>query len=134
MEPHWLFTTEVPLKEFFKKPADLAVYNYDYGDNWKMTVLLEKILSKIKNTKYPVCVDGKLAAPPEDCGSTPGYYRCIEAFEFGKRLEETPHTEDDEELLDLLYWLGDWNPNEFDPKKIRFENPRLRFIMALDLE
>lgn len=134
MEPHWLFTTEVPLRDFFIKPSDRALYNYDYGDNWEMIVTLEKILPKTKNARYPVCVDGKLAAPLEDSGSTSGYYRCIEAFEAGKKLEERPYTEDDEELLALLYWIGDWNPYRFDPKKIRFENPRNRFIMALDLE
>lgn len=99
-----------------------------------MTVTLEEIIPKTKNARYPACVDGKLAAPLEDSGSTPGYYRCIEAFEFGKKLEEIPQTEDDEEMLDLLYWIEDWNPYKFDPKRIRFDNPRDRFIMALDLE
>lgn len=134
MDPNWLFTTEVPIKEYFKNPSDRAIYNYDYGDNWEMIVTLEKILPKTKYARYPVCVGGQLAAPPEDCGSTPGYYRCIEAFEAGKELEERPDTEDKEELLELLVWIGNWNPYEFDPKKILFENPRDRFIMALDLE
>jgi len=134
MDPDWLFTTEVPLIEFVKKPSDMAIYYYDYGDNWKMTVTLEKILPKTKNTRYPLCVGGKLAAPPEDCGSTTGYYRCIEAFEPGEKLEKLPYTEENEELMELLEWIGDWNPFEFDPKKIRFDNPRKRFIMALDVE
>jgi hypothetical protein len=58
------------------KPSDKAIYRYDYGDNWEMSITLEKILPKTKNTKYPLCIGGKLAAPPEDCGSIPGYYRC----------------------------------------------------------
>ena len=99
-----------------------------------MSITLEKILPKTKNTKYPVCIGGKLAAPPEDCGSIPGYYRCIEAFEAADELEQRPDTEKNGELRDLLVWFGDWNPYVFDPKKIQFENPRDRFILALDLE
>ncbi len=30
--------------------------------------------------------------------------------------------------------MDDWDPYEFDPKKIFFNDPRERFIMALDLE
>lgn len=134
MDPNWLFTTDVPIKDFLKKPSDRAIYRYDYGDNWEMNVSLEKILPKTKNATYPVCLGGKLAAPPEDCGSTPGYYRCIEAFEAADELKKRFDTEDNDELWDLLVWLGDWNPYVFDPKKIHFVSPRDRFIMALDLE
>lgn len=134
MDPNWLFTTEVPLKDYLKKSTDRAIYNYDYGDNWQISVTLEKILPKTKNAAYPVCIGGKLAAPPEDCGSIPGYYQCIEAFEAAEELKKRFDEEDHDEQWDLLVWLGDWNPHEFDPKKIRFDSPRERFIMALDLE
>jgi len=134
MDPDWLFTTEVPLTDYLKRFSDRAIYNYDYGDNWEMSITLEKILPKTKNAKYPVCIGGKLAAPPEDCGSIPGYYRCIEAFEAGDELEERPDTEENEELREILVWIGDWNPYVFGPKKVYFENPRKRFIMALDME
>ena len=134
MDPNWLFTTDIPIKDYLKKPSDRAIYTYDYGDNWEMSVTLEKILPKTKNVRYPVCVGGELAAPPEDCGSIPGYYRCIEAFKAADELKKHADEEDKDELWDLLVWLGDWNPYEFDPKGIHFENPRKRFIMALDLE
>jgi len=98
-----------------------------------MSVEFEKILPKTKNTKYPVCIGGKLAAPPEDCGSIPGYYQCIEAFKASDTFEE--HSgEDIEDLKERINWLGDWNPYRFDPEKIIFESPRERFIRALDLE
>jgi hypothetical protein len=98
-----------------------------------MSVSLEKILPKTKNITYPVCLGGKLAAPPEDCGSIPGYYQCIEAFKVADKFEELPE-EENIDLKERIIWLGDWNPYMFDPGKIIFESPRERFIRALDLE
>ena len=69
--------------------------------------------------KYPVCLDGEMTCPPEDCGSIPGYYRCIEALK----------NQDNEE--GLLDWLGDWQPDNFDPKNVKFENPKQRLKRAL---
>lgn len=134
MDEDWLLTTEVPLKDFFKKPKDRAVYCYDYGDCWEMNITMEKVFPKEKNVSYPMCVGGKLAAPPEDCGSIPGYYHCIEAFEKADKLDELPDTEENEELWERLEWLGDWNPHEFDPKKVLFNDPRERFLYALGME
>ena len=134
MDDDWLITTEVPIKENLKNPSDRAIYRYDYGDGWEMIVSLEKIVPKTKGSTYPFCVDGKFAAPPEDCGGTPGYYQCIKAFEAADELEKLPDTEERDELQELLVWLSGWDPYTFDPKKIQFEKPRDRFLMALDLE
>lgn len=115
-----LMTTEVPLKLFFKKPMDRALYVYDYGDNWQHEILLEKIEPKASKQKYPVCLAGERACPPEDCGGIHGYYQCVEAF----------RNKDDSE--GLLSWLGDWDPEKFDPSQVKFESPRKRFNAAMD--
>ena len=65
--------------------------------------------------KYPVCLGGKLACPPDDCGSIPGYYICIQTFK-------------DQKDKELLEWMGDWNPEYFTPQDITFEDPRKRFL------
>lgn len=116
-----LYTTEIPLKQYLKKENDNALYHYDYGDGWELSVVLEKILRKKEKVKYPICTGGERAGPPEDCGGTFGYERCIEVLE----------KQDDEELL---AWLGDWRPEDFDPKKIEFWDPRKRLELALGEE
>ena len=41
-------------------------YEYDFGDSWKLEILLEKRTAKKANQKYPYCLTGERAAPPED--------------------------------------------------------------------
>ena len=45
-----------------------CVYEYDFGDLWVHDVRLEATLAADLKRTYPVCVAGKCAAPPEDCG------------------------------------------------------------------
>jgi hypothetical protein len=131
MDDNWLITTEVPIKELLKKPSDQAIYRYDYGDGWEMDITLEAVLPREKNKAYPVCVEGRLAAPLEDSGGIPGYYRCIEALKAVEDLEKRPELQNDEDMLELLTWIGDWDPQDFVPEDIVFENPRSRFKKAV---
>jgi hypothetical protein len=48
-------------------------YTYDFGDNWEHKIVVEKWLPRDAQTRYPVCVGGKLNNPPEDCGGIPGF-------------------------------------------------------------
>jgi len=114
-EENTIYTTEAPIKQFFKKAKDSMVYIYDFGDNWEHEVILEKIFPREMNVKYPICLDGKLACPLDDCGSIPGYYACMQTFK-------------DQKDKELLEWMGDWNPEYFAPQDVIFENPRKRFL------
>lgn len=134
MDENWLITNEIGVKKYLKKPSDQALYRYDYGDGWEMDIILEKILLKKKNKAYPVCLEGELAGPPEDCGAIPGYYECVKAVNTIKKREKTQAIRggEDDEMMSLLTWLGDWDPDEFNPSKIVFENPLDRFKTALE--
>ena len=46
-------------------------YTYDFGDNWEHEVLFEGILKPVPGKKYPLCLEGERAGPPENCGGTP---------------------------------------------------------------
>lgn len=114
-----VYGTETPITDYFKKPHDKLFYTYDFGDNWEHEVVLEDILPKDTKKKYPICLDGKLACPPEDCGSIPGYYHCIQTLQDKKDKER-------------LEWIGYWDPYRFDPKDVFFENPRKRFLESME--
>jgi hypothetical protein len=51
----------LPVRERF-------LYEYDFIDNWQHDVRLEQILPLDSRRRYPVCIAGRRAAPPEDCG------------------------------------------------------------------
>lgn len=57
-----------------------VIYTYDFGDSWEHGIVLEKRLPVDSITKYPVCTDGQLARPPEDCGGIPGFYDLVEVI------------------------------------------------------
>jgi hypothetical protein len=45
-----------------------AVYAYDFGDDWRHDIVVEKIMLAESGMAYPRCTGGRREAPPEDCG------------------------------------------------------------------
>jgi hypothetical protein len=83
-----------------------ATYIYDFGDSWQHVLTVEKIFSAEPSVAYPLCTDGNLAGPPEDCGGIPGFYHMLEAL-------ADPNHEDHEDMQD---WM-----ESFDPEAISIE-------------
>lgn len=80
--------------------GDTILYEYDFGDGWAHALKIEKTLPVQAGTRYPVCLAGKRACPPEDCGGVPGYEHMLEI------LSDPRH----EEYEEMCEWLG----GEFD--------------------
>ena len=58
----------VRLDETVQIPGEILSYAYDYGDNWELALRLENVLPAAAGTPSAIAVDGRRAAPPEDCG------------------------------------------------------------------
>jgi hypothetical protein len=81
-------------------------YVYDFGDDWVHKVVVEKVLPADPKISYPVCVAGKRACPPEDCGGVWGYQQFLAA------ISDPDHPEHEE----MLEWVGGaFDPEELDP-------------------
>ena len=76
-------------------------YVYDYGDDWRHKVKVEKIATLDAPIDSGVCIGGENACPPEDVGGPPGYEAFLEALADPKHPEHR----------DLKEWIG----GSFDP-------------------
>lgn len=63
----------VRLRDFSRKPGTTCIYLYDFGDNWRHTVTLEKLIEVRPAAKTATCIGGARCCPPEDVGGTSGY-------------------------------------------------------------
>ena len=121
--PGW----EISMADYFTEPGSLALYEYDFGDSWEHDLLLEGILLKEKGVKYPRCIAGERACPPEDCGGVPGYYRLLEIL-------NNPKHDEYQETIDWLKGHAKsyypYRPDEFESKKVHFDNPKKRWKTA----
>ncbi len=80
-------------------------YTYDFGDNWDHVIEVEKTLPAEAAVRYPRCIAGKRACPPEDCGGSWGY------GDFLKAIQDPKHPEHEE----MMEWAGGtFDPEQFD--------------------
>ena len=94
------------------------LYEYDFGDGWEHELLLEKMLPKDMETRYPICLAGKRACPPEDCGGIWGY------SDFLAAIRDPTHPEHDE----MLEWVGgEFDPDAFDADEVNMELQSLKY-------
>ena len=109
------------IAHYFSSENSKADYVYDFGDGWEHSIKLEKILPRETGVAYPRCIGGKRACPPEDCGGIGGYAEFLEAI-------GDPANELHEDMLD---WVGgSFDPDDFDPNDVEFEDPDSRFKLA----
>ena len=106
----------VRLSGVLRKTGPKLIYTYDLGNSWEHAIVLEKQLPVDPNTSYPVCTDGQLACPPDDCGGIPGFYDLVEAI-------ADPNHKQHKELRD---WLG----YDFDPLAFSIDSVNQMLVPA----
>ena len=92
-------------------------YEYDFGDQWMHQLVVEERFPPERGVKYPTCVAGQRACPPEDCGGPWGYSDFVEA------ISDPDHRRHEE----MLEWVGgEFDPERFDLESVNKELRRLR--------
>jgi hypothetical protein len=99
--------SKTQLGRVLTRPKQKIIYEYDFGDGWEHEILLEKSLPPEPGIRYPRCLAGARACPPEDCGGVGGYANFLEA------IGDPNHEEHDE----YLEWIG----GEFDPEEFELD-------------
>src|SRR6266851_9621748 len=107
---------KVSLQQVVSGVKDKLIYEYDFGDSWEHELLVEKILPLEAGKGYPVCLTGKRACPPEDCGGIWGYAGFLEA------IQDPNHPEHEA----MREWVGgEFAPDAFDLDEVNRELQRL---------
>ena len=116
-EPGW----DIPVIDHLSEPGDRMVYVYDFGDSWTHDITLETIERRVKGQRYPQCLAGARACPPEDCGGVPDYASLLQA------LLDPEHSE----YETLSEWVPEgWGPELFKPADVKFDSPTRRWNRA----
>ena len=107
----------VKLSEVVSDVKDRFIYQYDFGDDWEHEILVEKILPPEAGVRYPICLKGKRACPPEDCGGVWGYDSFLEAIQ---NLDHPGHDS-------MLEWAGgSFDPEAFDLDEVNRELKKIK--------
>jgi hypothetical protein len=110
-------STKATLVSVLHGPKSHIRYEYDMGDSWDHQIVLEKVV-EADQPFLALCLDGKRACPPEDCGGFPGYENLLEI------LKNPKHPEHEE--------MSEWVDSEFDSEAFDLEdvNAQLALLAA----
>lgn len=112
-EREFIAARKSKLSRFIEAGVKRLLYTYDFEDNWIHTIDVENTAQADLKVKYPICIDGKRACPPEGCGGLCGYENFQDAL---SSPEDTDH-----KLASL------WMDDEFDSESFDLDavNPKL---------
>lgn len=102
----------IKLSQLGLEPKDRFEYEYDFGDNWRHIITVEKVLERQDGMSYPQCIAGKRTCPPDDVGGVWGYENFLEI------IRDKKHPEHKE----TLEWAGgSFDPEVFDKEEVNRE-------------
>src|SRR4051794_2222464 len=129
---------QVRLDSFLFRTNERFLYEYDFRGSWQHQVRIKRRLTAEPRRTYPVCIGGRRAAPPEDCGGPWAFLerrdavpcdvrehleQLVESVEAGDRDAVQDHLDG---IESLRAWL---TLDRFDRRAV---NRRLRLYAAGD--
>ena len=99
-------TWDVRIDELLTEAGERLYYQYDYGDNWWLTLEVEDVDNRVPPGRA-VLVEGADAGPPEDCGGVGGYRTIVAAA-------DPAHPDHRQAIADVEAWWG----HEVAPEEI----------------
>ncbi len=118
---------QVFLSAFGFRTRERFLYEYDFGDAWLHEIRIEKRLPLEPKRTYPVCIDGKHAAPPEDCGGALAYMQIRKELKYRALFGDSGMNDDFDDENDPEYERSQedqpFDPDVFSRREV---NARLR--------
>lgn len=105
-DPGLIDERRITVRQVLPRLGSELVWLYDFGDGWSHTVVVEDgDEHPDPGVRFPACIGGERACPPEDCGGPRGYQELMAV------LADPAH----EEYEELKQWApADFDPAEFD--------------------
>jgi hypothetical protein len=111
---------QMRVADFRFRLRERFLYEYDFNDHWQHDIRVEQILPADRKRTYPVCLGGKRAVPPEECGGVEAYLAKWRHWKYDflcRRLQgnsvgggDNVFADDDEAEVDE----PDYDPDHFD--------------------
>ena len=70
----------VRLADLGLRVGERFVYEYDFTDGWQHDLRVERVLPLEPLRRYPVCIGGRRAVPPEDCGGSWAFHELRQRY------------------------------------------------------
>jgi hypothetical protein len=123
--PGW----EHPVAEYLSHELPRLEYCYDFGDDWCHDVIYEDRVGAAPGKRYPRCLAGERAGPPDDCGGAPGYAHLLEVL---SDPSDEEHDSSHAWAADKKGLRGRFDPEAFDEQQVKFARPgpRLKRLLA----
>jgi hypothetical protein len=117
----------IRMADFRFRLRERFLYEYGCDDNWQHDIRIEQIVTADPTRIYPVCIGGKRAAPPEECGGAAGYlaqwrrwkyeFLCSPLQDHVRDAERDFFTGDeDEDMREAGY-----DPDHFDRRQVNVQ-------------
>ena len=105
----------VTLAQLVPSAKDRFSFDYDFGDGWQHTVVVESV-DVVDTDATPRCLGGERACPPDDCGGVSGYLQLC-------RILRNPRHR---EHAEMRRWAGDeFDPEAFDREQVNRDLRRM---------
>jgi hypothetical protein len=130
-DPH-----RVRLADLGLRARERFLYEYDFTDGWQLDVRVEQLLPPHPDHRSPVCIGGRRAIPPEECGGPWAFLELRQRYSVVavtrrlaellgdvydtaaprcRRCQRAIIDEHRDELTDLLRWT---RPDHFDRRAV----------------
>jgi Plasmid pRiA4b ORF-3-like protein len=108
-DPH-----QVRLTDFRFRMGERFCYEYNFHVPWRHEIRLEHIQPLAPDQRYPICIGGARAAPPEECGGPHAFLALCQRYHSHYLIErllallDDPDAYDDpyDDLRTLHYWAA----------------------------
>jgi hypothetical protein len=118
---------QIRVADFRFRLRERFLYEYDFGDHWQHDMRVEQILAADAKRTSPVCIGGKRAAPPEECGGAEVYLAQWRRWKYdflcGRLQDRVRDAErdfftdaEDEEIHEAGY-----DPDHFDRRQVNVQ-------------